>query len=129
MKQLGTFSLDVHGHGGTGKHPEKQISIEVLVDSENTVVLLDCQCCKELLSNRLPGGILIPIASALKEFFRGRGMRNVSVKATGSTMKRTYKGVIDGSTLPELKQFIEGALQDFSKKRRTSKHSENLILQ
>jgi len=119
MKQLGTFSLDVKGHGGTGKHPEKQISIEVLVDSENTVVLLDCQYCRELLSNRLPGGILIPIASALKEFFRDRGMRNMSVKATGATMKRTYKGVIDESTLPELKKQLEGALQDFSKKRRT----------
>jgi hypothetical protein len=119
MKQLGTFSLDVRDHGGTGRNPEKQISIEVLVDSDNTVVVLDCQCCRELLSNRLPGGILIPIASALKEFFRGRGMRNVSVKASGPMMKRTYKGVIDGSTLPELKQFIEGALYEFSKKRRT----------
>jgi len=119
MKQLGTFSLDVHDHGGTGKHPEKQISIEILVDSENTVVLLDCQCCRELLSNRLPGGILIPIASAMKAFFAGRGMRNMSVKATGSTMKRTYKGVINGSTLPEMKQFLESALHDFSMKRRT----------
>ena len=97
-----------------------RIPVEVLVDESSTIVTLDCQCCKELLSSRLPGGILIPIASSLKGFFHSRGMRNIGVKATGSLMRRTYKGIIDDSTIPEMRRLLENAVFEFSNKRRSA---------
>ena len=63
MKSLGKFDLQFKSD-----RSKKIIPVEVLVDQENTIVLLDCSCCVELISSRLPGGIMIPIASSLKEF-------------------------------------------------------------
>jgi len=96
-----------------------RMPVEVLVDESSTVVMLNCQCCKELLSSRLPGGILIAIASSLKQFFHNRGMRNIGVKATGSLMRRTYKGIIDDSAIPEMRRLLENAVFEFSNKRRS----------
>jgi hypothetical protein len=111
MKQLGKFTLPL------GK--KKEMPVEVLVDSENTILLLDCYCCEEFVSSRLPGGALIPIASALKDFFGRRGMRNTSVNVDGATMRRTYKGVMDEAELPEMTRELEDAVEKFTKKRKT----------
>ncbi|NHJ13159.1 MAG: hypothetical protein EAX95_05745 [Candidatus Thorarchaeota archaeon] len=112
MKQLGEFSLSLD------RTRRKQIPVEVLVDNENTMVLLDCGCCEDLLANKLPGGILIPIASAMKIFFESMGMRNVNVRVNGIVMRRTYKGVISEEMVPELESILYEAVAKFSKKRR-----------
>ncbi|MGQ4910708.1 MAG: hypothetical protein ACP6KW_00930 [Candidatus Thorarchaeota archaeon] len=110
MKLLDTFILDL------GK--KREMPVEVLVDTESTIVLLDCKCCREFVSSRLPGGALIPIASALKAFFESRGMRNTSVNVNDFTMRRTYKGVVDKSDLPELTEILEQAVAKFTKRRK-----------
>jgi len=110
MKQLGEFTLNL----GAKKH----MPVEVLVDSENTIILIDCNCCEEFLSSRLPGGVLIPIASALKNYFKARGMRNIDVNVSGVEMRRTYKGVIAETDLPEMTEILEQAVNNFTKKRK-----------
>jgi hypothetical protein len=121
MKQVANFALRLNnGNARLSKQSDIRIPVQVLVDEANTVVVLDCQCCKELLASRLPGGVLIPIASALKGFFEAHGMRNVGVKASGSLMRRTYKGVIDGSAVNEIKKVLENAVSEFSSKRKSS---------
>jgi hypothetical protein len=47
-------------------------------------------------------------------------MRNIGVKATGSLMRRTYKGIIDDSTIPEMRRLLENAVFEFSNKRRSA---------
>lgn len=119
MKKLTTFDLHLtEGHLSLMRGQRKTIPVEVLVDGENTVVVLNCTCCKELLASRLPGGVLIPIASSLKTFFQEQGMRNVDVAVSGDTMKRTYRGVMDKSMTGELKSVLEDAVTHFTKKKR-----------
>ncbi|MDF1538489.1 MAG: hypothetical protein P1Q69_06265 [Candidatus Thorarchaeota archaeon] len=113
MKKLGEFSLKFKEDG-----KQKSMPVEVLADNENTIVVLDCDCCKETLSNRLPGGILIPIASSLKKFFESNGMRIVRVRASGTLMRRTYKGVLDEALIPEMQKSVEIRMADFSKRRK-----------
>ncbi len=115
LKRLGNFDLTLK-QGLTSK---KKIPVEVLVDFENTIVLLDCSCCPEVLARRLPGGFLIPVASVLKHFFEEQGLRNVDVSVQGSTMHRTYRGVIDKSSLLELEKDMQIAIDKFSKKRKS----------
>jgi len=110
MKQLGEFTLDL-GH-------KKQMPVEILVDNDNTLILIDCKCCEEFLSRRLPGGVLIPIASALKTFFESRGMRNIDVNVSGVMMRRTYKGIINEADLPEMTKELEIAVSKFTSKRK-----------
>ncbi len=121
MKQVASFALRLNnGTARSSKQSDIRIPVQVLVDEANTVVVLDCQCCKELVASRLPGGVLIPIVSALKGFFQSHGMRNVGVKASGSLMRRTYKGVIDGSAVDDMKRLLENAVSVFSSKRKSS---------
>ncbi|MFW9810655.1 MAG: hypothetical protein ACFFE6_14870 [Candidatus Thorarchaeota archaeon] len=110
MKRLGEFTLDL----GAKKH----MPVEVLVDNENTIILIDCNCCEEYLSSRLPGGVLISIASALKSFFKIRGMRNIDVSVSGVQMRRTYKGLIEDADLPAMNETLEQAVVAFTKKRK-----------
>jgi len=113
MKKLGEFSLKFKEEG-----KQKSMPVEVLADSENTIVVLDCDCCKETLTNRLPGGVLIPIASTLKRFFESNGMRIVRVRAAGALMRRTYKGILDESLIPEMHKTLEAKISEFSKRRK-----------
>lgn len=113
MKKLGEFSLKFKEGG-----KQKTMPVEVLADRENTIVILDCDCCQEALSNRLPGGVLIPIASALKKFFESNGMRIVRVRASGNLMRRTYKGVLDESLIEEMQKSLELQISKFSKRRK-----------
>ncbi|MCK5152009.1 MAG: hypothetical protein KAQ65_09215 [Candidatus Thorarchaeota archaeon] len=114
MKKLGEFSLRFKDAGS-----QKTMPIEVLVDRENTTVILDCDCCQETLSSKLPGGILIPIASTLKKFFEGNGMRIVRVRTSGNMMRRTYKGVMDEALLPDMISHLETRITEFSKRRKS----------
>ena len=115
MKRLGSFDLRLEKSLRSSK---KRIPIEVLVDSENTILVLDCSCCEELLASRLPGGVLIPIASSLKEYFNAKKMRNIDVRVNGVHMRRTYKGICDSSAIPEIKVALETAVTKFNKKRK-----------
>jgi hypothetical protein len=111
MKQLGNFTLRLDS--------KKEMPVEVLIDQENTIVLIDCHCCEDFLSSRLPGGVLIPIASALKTFFGTRKMRNLDVNVSGPTMRRTYKGLVESSDLEEMTRLLEEAVRKFSTKKKT----------
>jgi len=113
MKSLGEFDLQFKSD-----RSKKIIPVEVLVDQENTIVLLDCSCCLELISSRLPGGIMIPIASTLKEFFKIHGMRNLGVRVSGNMMRRTYRGIIDAEQVPIMKKELDKRVSKFSKKRQ-----------
>ncbi|MHA2140544.1 MAG: hypothetical protein ACXADC_16395 [Candidatus Thorarchaeota archaeon] len=115
MKRLGGFDLRLKR---SLRSSGESIPIEVLVDSENTIVVLDCSCCEELLASRLPGGVLIPIASSLKVFFGNRDMRNIEVQVNGALMRRTYKGTCVDSIVPEIKDVLEGAVAKFNRKRK-----------
>lgn len=110
MKQIGEFTLTLGA--------KKQMPVEVLVDTENTIIVIDCECCTEFLSSRLPGGVLMLIASSLKNFFKVRGMRNVNVNMSGVKMRRTYKGLMDANDLPEITKTLEDAVSKFTKKRK-----------
>ena len=114
MKQLGEFNLHLD------RTRRKRIPVEVHIDSENTIVFLDCGCCEDLLANKLPGGILIPIASAMKIFFESLGMRNLNVRVNGIIMRRTYKGLFPEEMIPELESVLDEAVAKFSKKRKRS---------
>jgi hypothetical protein len=110
MKQLGSFTLRLNS--------KKEMPVEVLLDQENTIILIDCHCCEDTLSSRLPGGILIPISSALKSFFGARKMRNLDVHVSGFIMRRTYKGLIESSQLQELTLLLEQAVHKFARKKK-----------
>ena len=110
MRQLGEFKLKLGS--------KREMPIEVLSDNDNTIIIIDCGCCEEYLSSRLPGGVLIPIASALKTFFGERGMRNVDVSVNGIRMRRTYKGVIDDAELPLMAKELESAVSKFARKKK-----------
>jgi hypothetical protein len=115
MKRLGGFDLRLEW---SLRPSRKSIPVEVLVDTENTIIVLDCSCCKELLASRLPGGVLIPIASSLKSFFGTKDMRNIDVQVNGTLMKRTYKGICVEDAVPEIKSVLEGAVSKYNKKRK-----------
>jgi hypothetical protein len=110
MKQVGNFTLRMNS--------KKEMPVEVLVDQENTIILIDCHCCEDFLSSRLPGGVLIPISSALKTFFGARKMRNLDVHVSDFIMRRTYKGLIDSTHLEELELLLEQAVEKFTQKKR-----------
>ena len=97
---------------------KREMPIEVLTDNENTIVVIDCKCCEEYLSSRLPGGVLIPIASALKTFFGERGMRNIDVTVSGIRMRRTYKGFMNQEDLPQMVKELESAVGKFTRKKK-----------
>ncbi|MGY5874432.1 MAG: hypothetical protein RTU30_01690 [Candidatus Thorarchaeota archaeon] len=114
MKRLGGFDLQLK----QGRGSKMKIPVEVFVDYENTIIELECNCCPELLERRLPGGVLIPIATALKTFFKERGMRNTEVRVNGTMMRRTYKGVVDATVLKDMQKETQLAVTQFTKKRR-----------
>ena len=77
MKQLGEFQLEYSERAGRiARGPKKRIPVEVLIDGEHTVVLVDCGDCRDLLKNKLPGGVLIPIVSVFRKFFKSRSGRS-----------------------------------------------------
>jgi hypothetical protein len=112
LKKLGTFELTMK----QGLTSRKKIPVEVFLDYENTILSLDVSCCPDFLARRLPGGALIPIASALKSFFEEKGMRNVDVSVQGSIMLRTYRGIIEEDSLPLLEREMQIAVEKFTKK-------------
>ena len=118
MKQLGEFQLEYSERAGRiARGPKKRIPIEVLIDGANTVVLLNCGDCRDLLKNKLPGGVLIPIVSVFRRFFKSRSMRNLDVQVDGFIMRRTYNGVLDQSSIPELEEQLQLVVDKFSKRR------------
>ncbi|TFG27600.1 hypothetical protein EU528_12575 [Candidatus Thorarchaeota archaeon] len=110
MKQIGEFTLSLSS--------KREMPIEVLLDHENTIIMIDCQCCEEYLSSRLPGGVLIPIASALKNFFGEKGMRNLDVNVSGTMMRRTYKGLMNQEDIPDMTKSLEQAVKKFTRKKK-----------
>ncbi|MHA2209553.1 MAG: hypothetical protein ACXABV_10315 [Candidatus Thorarchaeota archaeon] len=115
MKSLGGFDLRLER---SLRSSRKSIPVEVFVDSENTIIVLDCSCCEDLLASRLPGGVLIPIASSLKSFFGTKNMRNMDVRVNGTLMRRTYKGICMENAVPEIKDVLERAVDKFNEKRK-----------
>jgi len=112
MKKLDQFDLQFRFSGS-----ERVMPVEVFVERGSTIVVLDCSCCEEMITSRLPGGVLIPIASSLKDFFEEREMRNIKVSMTGTSMMREYSGVLDTSQVPEMKSVLENSISKFSKIR------------
>ncbi|MCK5390080.1 MAG: hypothetical protein KAJ36_06300 [Candidatus Thorarchaeota archaeon] len=110
MKLIGKFTLNLGS--------KKEMPIEVLLDNENTIIMIDCHCCEENLARRLPGGVLIPIASSLKTFFGEKSMRNLEVNVSGLMMRRTYKGLIDQDDIQVMKDELEKAVKKFKRKRK-----------
>lgn len=110
MKLIGEFTLNLSS--------KREMPIEILLDNENTIIMIDCQCCEEFLSSRLPGGVLIPIASALKVFFGTKGMRNLDVNVSGNVMRRTYKGLLAQDDIPEMTNELEKSVKKFTRKRK-----------
>ncbi len=113
MKLIGKFTLNLGS--------KQEMPVEVLLDSENTILMIDCHCCEENLSSRLPGGVLIPIASTLKTFFGGKGMRNLNVNVSGNVMRRTYKGLIELDAIPEMTKVLEAAVKKFTSRKKLKK--------
>lgn len=116
MKKVGVFDL----HLEKGRNA-RIIKVEVYTDSQDTIIRLDCGCCPELLASKLPGGVIIPIASTLKLFFENYGMRNleVNVNRDANTMERIYRGIIDKKMYQEIKQQLTKAVKRFNNKRHT----------
>lgn len=110
MKQIGKFTLNLSS--------KREMPIEVLLDSENTILMIDCHCCEENLSSRLPGGVLIPIASTLKSFFGEKGMRNLNVNVSGLVMRRTYKGLMEQDDIPEMTKRLEVSVKKFTRRKK-----------
>ncbi len=119
MRRLGGFELHFEVRAkGKRRTEKKTIPIDLFQDEDTTIVELDCSCCPDLLANRLPGGVLIPVASAFKSFFERHGLRNAGVRVRGTFMRRTYRGVLDPSLLPAMKREVEEAVMRFSSRRR-----------
>jgi len=118
MKQLGEFQLEYSERAGRiARGPKKRLPVEILVDGEHTVVLVDCGDCRDLLKNKLPGGVLIPIVSVFRTFFKSKSMRNLNVQVDGFIMKRTYNGVLEQASIPEMKDQLHLVVDKFSKRR------------
>ena len=116
MNKVGAF--DLHLEKG---RKARAIKVEVFTDAQDTIIRLDCGCCPELLASKLPGGVIIPIASTLKIFFENMGMRNleVNVDRDANTMERIYRGLIDKKLYGEMKQQLTKAVKNFNNKRHT----------
>ena len=114
MKSLVKFDLRFKSDGS-----KKVMPVEILVDRESTFVIIDCKCCKDIISRKLPGGVLIPISSTLKKFFENNGMRNISVNVSNYIMTRKYRGIIDSALIPEMQKLLETRVSQFSKKRKS----------
>lgn len=116
MNKVGAFDL----HLEKGRNA-RIIKVEVYTDSQDTIIRLDCACCPELLASKLPGGVIIPIASTLKMFFENNKMRNleVNVNRDANTMERVYRGVINKKMYQEIKQHLTKAVKRFNNKRHT----------
>ena len=116
MNKVGAFDL----HLEKGRNA-RVIKVEVYTDSQDTVIRLDCGCCPELLASKLPGGVIIPIASTLKLFFERNRMRNleVNVNRDANTMERVYRGIITKKMYAEIKQQLTKAVKLFNNKRHT----------
>jgi hypothetical protein len=114
MNKVGAFDL----HLEKGRNA-KVIKVEVFTETEDTIIRLDCGCCPELLASKLPGGVIIPIASTLKIFFENLEMRNleVNVDRDANIMERIYRGIIDKSLYKEMKQQLTLAIKEFNSKR------------
>ena len=110
MKRIGEFTLNLSS--------KREMPIEVLLDNENTIIMIDCHCCEEFLSSRLPGGVLIPIASALKTFFGDKGMRNLDVNVSSNVMRRTYKGLMNQEDIPDMATELEQAVKKFTRTKK-----------
>ena len=110
MKLIGKFTLKLSS--------KREMPVEVLLDNENTIIMIDCHCCEENLARRLPGGVLIPIASALKTFFGEKKMRNLEVNVSGLMMRRTYKGLIELDAIPEMTKVLEAAVKKFTRRKK-----------
>ncbi len=109
MTHLAKFPLII------GKN--KDIIIEVLIDDSHTIILLDCKCCPDLLSSKLPRGVLIPISSTLKTFFEEHGIRNLGVNVNGTIMSRNYNNPLSPEHIPELRKRMESAVKKFIKNK------------
>jgi hypothetical protein len=101
-----------------GDKENQLIPVLVHVNKETTLVSLDCSCCGDLLKNRLPSGVLIPIARTLKSYFSELGFRNTSVQVRGLTMERCYNGSIDEQEIDEMFNKLETSVQTFLKKQK-----------
>ena len=110
MKLIGKFTLKLGS--------KREMPVEVLLDNENTIIMIDCHCCEENLARRLPGGVLIPIASALKTFFGEKSMRNLEVNVSGLVMRRTYKGLMKLDDIPEMTKVLEVAVKKFTRRKK-----------
>lgn len=110
MKRIGEFTLNLGS--------KREMPIEVLLDNENTIIMIDCHCCEENLKSRLPGGVLIPIASSLKAFFGTKGMRNLDVNVSGNIMRRTYKGLLNQDDIPEMTKELETSVKKFTRRKK-----------
>ncbi|MEM2141791.1 MAG: hypothetical protein QXS20_09455 [Candidatus Thorarchaeota archaeon] len=118
MKQIALFDLRLDRPlAAVVKGSDRRLSVEVFVDTENTTIVIDCSCCRELLTNKLPGGALIPITSSLKRFFESRNMRNIGVRVSGNTMRRVYRGVLDPASIPELHNVLQESLDAYNRNR------------
>lgn len=119
-EQLGSFDVPLPDSlTGINKSADS-MPIKVLLEDGKTVVSIDCSCCKELLSSRLPGGVLIPIASALKTFFERSGMRNLDVEVRGNVMRRIYEGEMEASMVETMASRVKHSVKEFARKRNNT---------
>ncbi len=119
-EQLGSFDVSLPDSlTGINKSADS-MPIEVLIEDGKTVVSIDCSCCTELLSSRLPAGVLIPIASALKTFFERTGMRNLDVEVREKVMRRIYEGEMEASMVGPMASRVKQSVKEFARKRSNS---------
>jgi hypothetical protein len=115
MNKVGAFDLSLE----KGRNARK-IKVDVFTDSQDTIIRLDCACCPELLASKLPGGVIIPIATTLKVFFENLEMRNleVNVDRDFNIMERIYKGILDKASFDDMKKKLIESIKLFNNKRQ-----------
>ncbi len=113
MKQLTSFELSFRQD-----RKERNMPVQVFLDNEHTVVVLDCECCPDAISNKLPGGVMISIAATLRDFFANRGMKNISVQMAGHEMWRTYSGNLSNDEVEIMRSALSTNISQFLKKRK-----------
>lgn len=117
MQKLGTIVIDdtILGPSESGK----QLEIEIYLDDSSTLVRINCHNFPELLARKLPSGILIPVISALRDFFSKKGSRSVSVKVIGKyQMNRKYNVEITREEFYLLEENIKEKVAAFVQKRK-----------
>ncbi len=117
MQKLGTVVIDdsILGHSESGK----QMEIEVFSEDSETLIRIDCHDFQELLSRKLPSGILIPIISALRDFFSKKGSHSVSVKVIGKyQMNRKYPVEMTSEEFYILEEKIKANVRKFVEKKK-----------